>query len=56
MAFETLRNGKINLTPELNYAKGNIESRMEYFAAGQEIKMAVALDDDDPYLVLITAF
>jgi hypothetical protein len=56
MAFETLRNGKINLRPEINYAKGNVECRMEYFVAGKEIKMVVALDDDDPYLLLITAF
>lgn len=55
MIFETLRKGKINLMPEINYSKGNIECRMEYFVAGKDVKVVVAVCDENPLLMLITA-
>lgn len=35
--------------------KGTLECRMEYFSAGRDVAVIVALSDDDPSLVLVTA-
>lgn len=53
--FETLRKGKILLQPELDYNTGDLKCRMEYYVAGRNIKVVVAISDDHPDLVLITA-
>jgi hypothetical protein len=55
LVFETLRKGKILLQPELDYNTGDLKCRMEYYVAGKEIKVVVAISDDNPNLVLITA-
>lgn len=53
--FETLRKGKISLRPELDCSTGDLKCRMEYYVAGKDIKVVVAISDDNPNLVLITA-
>jgi len=54
MVIETLRNGKIHLRPEVDHG-GDLKCRMEYLVTGINIKVVVALSDDNPNLVLITA-
>src|SRR5262245_48513107 len=53
-AIECLRRGSINRTPEPNPAKGSLEVRMEYYVAGRNLRVVVALCDEDPELVLVT--
>lgn len=53
--FEVLQKGMIKLTPEFDSNTGDLKCRMEYFVAGSDIKIVVAISDDNPGLVLITA-
>ncbi|MFZ6681921.1 DUF4258 domain-containing protein [Undibacterium sp. Tian12W] len=53
--FETLRKGRIKLHPEFDSFKGDVKCRMEYFVAGTDVRVVVAISDDDPNLVLVTA-
>jgi hypothetical protein len=55
MVIATLQNGSIKRTPEPNLNKGTLECRMEYFVAGFDVGVVVAISDDDPSLVLVTA-
>lgn len=55
MALETLRKGKIKLRPELDTNTGDLKCRMEHFVAGHNTKMVVAISDEDPRLILVTA-
>lgn len=55
MVLETLRRGKINITPELEYSSGDLKCRMEYFVAGHNTKVVVAISNDNPNIVLVTA-
>ena len=55
MALEVLRNGLLSREPEPNLAKGSIECRMEKFMTGRDIGIVVALSDDEPDLIVITA-
>lgn len=50
-----LRLGRLYREPEFNRAKGSLECRMEHFAVGMDIAAVVAVSDDDPDLVVITA-
>jgi hypothetical protein len=52
--FECLRAGVIRRTPEPNLAMGTLECRMERYVAGRDCAVIVALDDDDPSLVVVT--
>lgn len=52
--YECLRSGRIELRPEPNPGKGSLECRMERYVAGCECKVVVALDDDDPDLLVVT--
>lgn len=52
--FETLRNGVIHRQPEPNLSKGSLEVRMEYYIAGRDCKVVVALSDEDPDLIVVT--
>jgi hypothetical protein len=52
--YECLRNGVIRLTPEPNPSKGSLECRMERYVAGCECAVVVALDDDDPDVLVVT--
>jgi hypothetical protein len=51
----TLQNGVIKRRPEPNATKGTLECRMEYYVAGHNIGVIVAISDVDPDLVLVTA-
>lgn len=53
--FETLRKGRIKIKPELDSNTGDLKCRMEHYVAGTDIKVVVAISDDDPNLVLVTA-
>jgi replication-associated recombination protein RarA len=53
--LSTLQHGRLRRTPEPNLMKGTLECRMEYFSAERDVAVIVALSDDDPSLVLVTA-
>lgn len=53
--LETLRRGRIKRKPEPNTMRGSLECRMEHFCAGHNIGVVVAVSDDDPNLILVTA-
>ena len=55
MAVEVVQRGKLNRTPEPNRAKGNIECRMEYFLTGRDVGVIVAVSDEEPDLIIVTA-
>jgi Domain of unknown function (DUF4258) len=55
MALKVLQKGLLIREPEPNLAKGNIECRMEKFTTGRDIGIVVALTDDHPSLLVITA-
>ena len=55
MAVEVLRKGLLIREPEPNLVKGSIECRMEKFMTGRDIGIVVALSNDDPDLLVITA-
>ncbi len=52
--FECLRAGAIRRTPEPNLAMETLECRMERYVAGRNCAVIVALDDDNPGLVVVT--
>ncbi len=54
-AIQTLRKGQIKLKPELDKFTGDIKCRMEYFIGGIDVKIVVAVSDEDPELIVITA-
>lgn len=54
-ALEALRRGRIRRTPEPNNTYGTLECRMEYYSAGFDIGVVVALSDDDPAVIVVTA-
>jgi hypothetical protein len=54
-ALEALRKGRINLTPELDSNTGDLKCRMEHFVAGSNVRIVVAISDDDPDLIVVTA-
>lgn len=51
----TLRHGSIRRQPEPNTHFGTLECRMELYTAGNNIGIVVALSDDDPTMVVVTA-
>lgn len=53
--LSTLQNGRIKKTPEPNPMKGTLECRMEHFCTGHNIAVVVAVSDDAPDLILVTA-
>jgi hypothetical protein len=53
--LDVLRLGSLRRTPEPNAGKGSLECRMQRFVAGRELGVVVALSDDDPSLVVVTA-
>ncbi|WP_332774882.1 DUF4258 domain-containing protein [Polaromonas sp.] len=52
--YEILRCGLIRRTPEPNPSKGSLECRMELYVAGRNCAAVVALDDDNPDLLVVT--
>lgn len=55
MALETLRSGRIIIEPEMDQDTGDKKCRMELFVAGHDVKVVVAISDDDPGLIVVTA-
>jgi hypothetical protein len=55
IVLAVLRSGRVVRPPEFNVAKGNIECRMERHLVGHDIAVVVAVSDDDPDLLVITA-
>jgi len=53
--FEVLRKGRIRRTPEPNTDYGTLECRMELYSAGHNIGVVVAVNDDDPTMIVVTA-
>lgn len=53
--LDALRNGQLRRTPEPNLMKGNLECRMERFSTGRGIAVVVAVSDEDPDLIIVTA-
>lgn len=56
MVYECMRIGQIVRVPEENQEKGTLECRMERYCAGCNCTVVVALDDDDPDLICVTAW
>jgi hypothetical protein len=53
--LSTLREGRIKRTPEPNTTLGTLECRMEHYCTGHNVGVVVAISDDEPDLVLVTA-
>lgn len=53
--LKCLREGAVLRQPEPNYKFGTLECRIERMCGGKEIGVVVAISDDDPRLVVVTA-
>lgn len=56
MVYECLRQGRMLRPSEENIAFGTLECRMERYCAGCNCTVIVALSDDDPSLICVTAW
>jgi hypothetical protein len=54
--FDVLRKGTIREQPEPNVLKGSLECRMERYVGGRECAVVVALDDENPDLLVVTVW
>lgn len=54
--YDILRHGTIVRPPEINIAKDSLECRMERYVGGRDRAVVVALDDDDPNLIVVTVW
>lgn len=54
-ALEVLRLGRLRQRPEPNLVNGTLECRMQRFLAGRELGVVVALGDDMPGVIVVTA-
>jgi hypothetical protein len=54
-ALEILRKGVIRREPEPNLRRGTLECRMEYYVAGRNLALVVAVEADDPAVIVVTA-
>jgi hypothetical protein len=52
---EALRQGRMKRPAEPNIKTGNLECRLDRYVAGREIGVLVAIDDDNPNLIVVTA-
>ena len=55
VVHQVLRNGRSNQVPVCNIEKDNLECLMEHFCAGSTIGIVVAICDENPNLVVVTA-
>jgi hypothetical protein len=53
--FKCLREGLVARQPEQNHKLGTLECRIERLCGGQMIGVIVAVSDEDPTLVVVTA-
>ncbi len=54
IVLEVLQQRKLVGVPEPNAARGSLECRMERYCTGRQIRVIVAVSDDDPDLVVVT--
>ena len=54
--LEVLRKGAIRRMPEPNLTKGSLECRMEFYVAGRDCAVIVALSDEQPDLLVVTVW
>lgn len=52
--YDVLRNGVIERPPQPNEKRGSLECRMQRYVGGRECAVVVALDDEDPDLIVVT--
>lgn len=52
--FECLRDGVLQRPPRLDRKTGSLRCRMEHFGTGRNLAVIVALDDNDPDLIVVT--
>jgi hypothetical protein len=52
--YDVLRCGSIVRQPEPNLAKGSLECRMERYVGGRECAVIVAINDENPELLVVT--
>lgn len=52
--FECLRNGVVERPPVLDSKTGSLRCRMEHFGTGRNLAVVVALDDEDPDVIVVT--
>ncbi len=54
--YECLREGVIALQPEEDMKTGHLICCMERYVCGRNLAVCVALDDNDPDLIVVTVF
>jgi hypothetical protein len=54
--LDCLRNGEIQRPPVEHAVKGSLECRMERYFAGTHVAAVVALQDEDPGVIVVTVF
>ncbi|MFZ4652284.1 MAG: DUF4258 domain-containing protein [Rubrivivax sp.] len=52
---DCIARGTIRRTPEPNPARGSLECRLDAYVAGRNLAVIVAISDEDPSLVVVTA-
>ena len=52
---ECIAQGVIRRVPEPSLAHGTLECRLERYVAGRNLSVVVAIHDDDPSVVVVTA-
>jgi hypothetical protein len=52
---EVLRHGRMKRPAEPDIKTGNLVCRLDRYVAGHDIGVVVAIDDDNPNLIVITA-
>ena len=52
--LECLRRGVIQRPAQWNPVSGDVKCRMAYFGSSRHLSVLVALDDDDPDLLVVT--
>ena len=52
--LECLRQGVIQRPPQTDNSTGSLKCRMEFFGTSRNLAVVVALDDEDPDVVVVT--
>ena len=52
---EVLRQGRMKRPGEPDIKTGNLVCRLDRYVAGRDIGVVLAIDDDNPYLIVVTA-
>ena len=54
IVYEVLQKGRLLRIPEVNLRRGSLECLMERYCTGRQLAVVVAINDDDPDLLVIT--